>query len=257
MAPSGFPSFLDLRQAIILLDNANSILGVDHQHDKFTVATMAAEKWRLMCKHVYNRARSTKSDIKSDELKPLWGMIKGGDADEEDGDAPQQIVAAPPEHIVAAAAQHIVLDADKVAGMFPEFGQDNDEVLIVDDDMDADLMFLDMVCNCPECKKGKTEEGTSPSACTMTFKQRDVDSAVMDSTKKLPIPDPRSQHVQTKHRLSIKQAAPWWYGKGKGKGKVGKGKFKGKKSSRASSRAASSPLLSSASFAAKKRKATS
>ena len=44
MAPSGFPSFLDLRQSIMLLDNVNNIPDVDHQHNKFTMATMAAEK---------------------------------------------------------------------------------------------------------------------------------------------------------------------------------------------------------------------
>ena len=52
-APSGFPAHATLRNTLLLLQNKHNVLGDHPAHRLFREASVAAENWKIMCKHVY------------------------------------------------------------------------------------------------------------------------------------------------------------------------------------------------------------
>ena len=70
MCSTGFPSHPNLRQALTILQARHHIF--KECSNVFKVASNAADQWRLMCRHIYNRRREGSTEV---YLTPLVDLI--------------------------------------------------------------------------------------------------------------------------------------------------------------------------------------
>ena len=59
-APSGFPTFHSVRQVLHMLHTKYNILGDIPEKQEFSYVSDAADKWRIMCKDVYEQKKRSR-----------------------------------------------------------------------------------------------------------------------------------------------------------------------------------------------------
>eukprot|EP00959_Pyramimonas_sp_CCMP1952_P049479 1033760-Pyramimonas_sp.AAC.1 len=78
LAPTGFPSIVNLRNVFVQLHKEYNIFdSIDDRH-VWKTATDASDKWRIVCKHVYNLKKAGASDSLAEypQLQGLVGLIQ-------------------------------------------------------------------------------------------------------------------------------------------------------------------------------------
>ena len=135
LAPSGFPSHGLVRQTLMDLHSSDKIfvdVGVDRA---WKVASDAADVWRVMCKHVYNVAKTPNVP---DDLKDLAGLIRTSQ--------PSQSPAPPAAPAPAAPA------LQPHGAEFPDFDGDlEQDDAHGDNDAEDSVEFISEKCMCPDC----------------------------------------------------------------------------------------------------------
>ena len=133
LAPTGFPSFPQLKSALLALNDKHHILGVDRKF-AHRAASLAAEGWRVMCKHLYNLA-ADKVKVTSQQLGALVGMIQLPDSDQQE----------------AVDQEPGALDADAVRALFSSPGDAEDDAHSVASLSPGDVDICSARCSCPVC----------------------------------------------------------------------------------------------------------
>ena len=128
LAPSGFPALADVRTALMQLEQTHQIFAVDPAY-LWRWSTDAADQWRLLCRHVYNRHRS--QHVSSPQVAALVDLINPGcvppaassPRTDAPGFAPPAASSPGPDapHAIVAAGQHQALTATEINGMFPRW----------------------------------------------------------------------------------------------------------------------------------------
>ena len=91
LAPTGFPSHPDLRRAFVILNQRFNALQVSQRQEE-KAASEAADKWRIMCRDVYNATKKKNKEGYSDAMTELIALIHhpGPDGDEIDNDCNEE-----------------------------------------------------------------------------------------------------------------------------------------------------------------------
>ena len=180
LAPTGFPDHGGLVDALLQLDADHGILATDPRFVN-RAAALAAETWRLMCKHIYNWHYESKqcTDKKITDLMNLITTASDGVGE------PDKAAGEPDEE----------LDAATVQALFPstEIEIDAAQQIAVDvDGSDDDLIFCGAVCQCEQCVPKKAAH---PAASTSASPV-----AVRDIPSRSP-PHPQSQSTSAVHDI--------------------------------------------------------
>ena len=147
-APTGFPSHPQLKS---VLESLNVRFGILQVTQKFQsrAAALAAEGWRVMCRHLYNLAVSGTKDFDDPKLKKMVQLIQVRDA------------------TGATASETSIMRASDAAALFPhgddeesacdvdcsEVADDkggNEDVVSITSD-DSDVWFCRVQCACRQC----------------------------------------------------------------------------------------------------------
>ena len=143
IAPSGFPSWSRLRQALESLAREFKIF--DGQ-DAFRLSMLAADRWRIMAKDIYNLARSGYAE--ETNILPVVKKIQLDFPDTAGEPAPTALVAATSSSSGEANAQAL-------QDLFPSLeGLDDgasDPGQVSDDDTLEFVEMVSWVCKCAEC----------------------------------------------------------------------------------------------------------
>ena len=233
VAPSGFPAQRCLKDAFEELDKRHGILMCDARFVQ-RAASLAADAWRIMTKHLYNAAQAEKVMVNK-ELQQLVKKIKLPSAEDDGGaalasggsfdDSPSAAAAVGPEEGAAAD-----MSASAVKALFPPSmggaaeGDDIPEAENTEVELsDSDVELCGMMCNCLACREARTVDLTGSGS---------------------PTPIPNAELGGQKRETRIAQTALKGKGnekdnsmsKGKSKSKSqnnGKGKGKGKSNGKA------------------------
>ena len=171
LAPTGFPAHGNLRTSLLILEKQWNIFDLEGRGlDKLSrdvhawqMATAAADVWRMICRHLYNRARDSKT---SDALEPMLSLIE----------LPIVVKASPTSVAMTNVSQ--------LESMFPTFelGSAGEG-----DDDDDEPEITHEKCCCPGC--------TSMAEAQAIEIQSDEDVDAAHDLLLLadpPIPDPRT-----------------------------------------------------------------
>ena len=149
-APTGFPTYKSLRDALLKFDGDYQILGKDERGiGKHTIAGEVADVWRKMCGDVY---QYRKSGVYDKKVEPLVKLIHIKPSTEPASSVPTLSTAPAAPAAPAMPA-------------FPDFGDESEEVEIVESgctkhqdtkagnaDDDDDCEVVHVKCMCPECQ---------------------------------------------------------------------------------------------------------
>lgn len=214
LAPSGFPSHPNLATALMRLDEKHS--GLLRTSTRFTerAASLGADQWKVMCKHVYELQKRTPSDL-CEPLTALVGLIALRPPDAATEPAPSAAA------IVAAPATRAVFGAAEAKALFPDLGHSDssDEAFVVSSPEEAtpteqeqlpkvhtlptedDLVVTQVTCKCDECVlKRKT---AAPSK--VRLRQKTNDPNFMDALlRRVPSAAIGGQRKETTPRVALK-----------------------------------------------------
>ncbi|CAK0851366.1 unnamed protein product [Prorocentrum cordatum] len=205
VAPSGFPAQKCLKDTFQELDKRRGVLACDVRFQE-RAASLAADAWRVMAKHLYNAAQAEKA-LSNEVLQQLVKMIRLPSAEDDGGaalasggsfeDSPSFAAAAGP---VEGEAADVSASAVRV-----EFSDD-------------DVELCGMICNCKACRDART-----------------VDLAAEEGGgERVPIPN-AAIGGQKRDARTAQTALKGDKSKGKGKGD-GKGKSESKTKSQSAKR---------------------
>ena len=153
LAPTGFPTHASLRQVFEKLHNKYRILGQITPKQEWPAIADATDKWRVMCKDIYELKKKT---APPPELKPLTDLIElpTGAASAEgvataataDKSAPE--TAASEGNASAASASTTVQGWPDFTALDCEEPTMCDTCEIVDPDA---VTIINEICKCPQC----------------------------------------------------------------------------------------------------------
>ena len=186
LAPTGFPSHPDLRAAMIQLHNKFDIFKGTCMI--FKDAAESADRWRVMCRHLYNRRRDGNCEP---SIKGLMDLIELPKASKED--------------LTTSG-----MDPGDVQSLFPDFDEALDLPDPTDEDVicvDDDVQIVNVQCHCPACKPKTTGSSSSTTPTSQTFCKgspsetsalASLATSSSDQGQGPPIPDPgRGQQNNT------------------------------------------------------------
>ena len=173
-ASTGFTSHPNLKQALTALHSKYQIF--KDCSNIFKVASTAADNWRVMCRHLYNRKKEGCSDPC---LKSLTDLIvlpsQTTAAQHTDTTAAEQshvetVSSLVPTNNNLASSPHGILDPELVNSLFPTF-EDTQDVPVEDDcimlgSMEAEVMVISQKCMCPDCWPKKSRPSETATAET-------------------------------------------------------------------------------------------
>ena len=190
MCSTGFPSHPNLRQALTMLQAKHHIF--KECSNVFKVASNAADQWRLMCRHIYNRRREGNQEPLLSGLVDLIVLPSNTSAAEDtfgEEELPpleedlSTVSALVPTNQTLASSQDGILDPERVNSLFPTF----EDSLMVQDDLEdsqrtlswseeddcmmlgykeAEVRVISQKCMCPACRPTKAMPPETPTAET-------------------------------------------------------------------------------------------
>eukprot|EP00959_Pyramimonas_sp_CCMP1952_P160034 3347301-Pyramimonas_sp.AAC.1 len=150
LAPSGFPSHVDVRSTFAKLQKRYGIFSSDNVVNERALDESTAA-WRLMAKQIYNLK---KNDIDIPSLRNLTAIIKlpgevpessGGDTSSSRGTSSER---PPPEK---------ALNLEDVEQLYNVGDNQSEEECYEAEDVECQM--LSMTCHCPECAKMRSSSG--------------------------------------------------------------------------------------------------
>ena len=233
---TGFPSHSDLRSTFMAMETLYSLMACEPPMLHRT-CTDAADAWRCMCKHIYNRARDghTSENLRVQRCVNLIVLPGGGAAPAAPaaapaGPAPQQPrvdVAAVPAQAAAPAAPAAApagpaaptepVTAEYVSKAFPDISSsDQEDCQIVDEIIVGTINCMCDRCNPPAPAPAITEDAIDIPGCergqqyaeTMGCKRQSGRKRMRSKTpadtsgSADPLPTPMPQDVPTKRQRS-------------------------------------------------------
>ena len=171
---TGFPSHPNLRQALTILQSKHQIF--KDCANVFKVAHSAADNWRVMCRHLYNRK---KEGCLEPCLKSLTDLIvlpsQTTAAQHTDTTAAEQshvetVSSLVPTNNTLASSPHGILDPELVNSLFPTF-DDPQDVPVEDECImlgyrEAEVRVISQKCMCPDCRPKKARPSETATAET-------------------------------------------------------------------------------------------
>ncbi|CAK0911291.1 unnamed protein product [Prorocentrum cordatum] len=169
VAPSGFPAQKCSKDAFQELGKRRGILACDMRFQE-RAASLAADAWRVMAKHLYNTAQAEKA-LSNEVLQQLVEMIRLPSAEDDGGaalagsfeDSPSFAAAAGPVEGEAAD-----VSASAVRALFPPGmgeaaeGDGSHEAAKTEVEFsDDDVELCGMTCNCKACRDARTVDLTA------------------------------------------------------------------------------------------------
>ncbi|CAK0840465.1 unnamed protein product [Prorocentrum cordatum] len=171
VAPSGFPAQKCLKDTFQELDKRHGILACDMRFQE-RAASLAADAWRVMAKHLYNAAQADKA-LSNEVLQQLVKMIRLPSAEDDGGaalasggsfeDSPSFAAAAGPVEGEAAD-----VSASAVRALFPPSmgeaaeGDGSHEAAKTEVEFsDDDVELCGMTCKCKACRDARTVDLTA------------------------------------------------------------------------------------------------
>ena len=224
-APTGFPTFRSLRTVFSKLHEEAKVFGDLTSFQLNHTLDHTSDKWRIMCKHVYNLS---KLERPPPSLKKLWSMIDGGSCAVGDSQGASSSNAPALEvgdlNCALGLQDASEVNADEVGGLESDLVMPNLEDLkdmfpdLDDDSLDnasSDVEIVDMLCNCAACvAKRAGVGGLDPMAVdsgddelvlqTKSAEVVDLEAGVGDLAKDaIPIP-PAGKGQQKKMTVGAK-----------------------------------------------------
>jgi hypothetical protein len=173
LAPSAFPSHPDLRRTFVILNQRFHVLQVSQRQEE-KAASEAADKWRIMCKDVYNASKKKNKEDYGKAMTELIALLHPGpDEDDEEVDTVDTVAEAS-----TAVAENKNECSTQYLPEFPNFDELDKEVsestanegalascaTCSTVESGSDVEIVKEVCNCPACKAKESEVPPVPNA---------------------------------------------------------------------------------------------
>ena len=128
---TGFPALADIRAALLLVNDSHGIL-VGPPRFIYKIATDAADKWRIMCAHVYQLKKSGATNTPIQELIDIIKLADGssGTAEPNESGEPPDASTDVPMPVDSPSAEP--LDTQAVETLFAHVNDQIDELMTAD-----------------------------------------------------------------------------------------------------------------------------